>query len=252
MQVDASSTVEHFRLLCVGLPGVGKSSVINYVFGIDEARVADWEVGEADINRELTSDENQLFVLHDCKGFEPGDNKAFDTTSEFINRRRGEGLPLKDQLHAVWLFTETPRAGGNAFGTGDEKFLQLAHKTQTPLVVVFTKYDRLIRTKKDELQEDEGDLAPGDLDRRSREEAQGALDKCLESLKRTTIRLQTPMPRYVKVSSLPGYDADISLLAEVTRDAVQEKLKGDAPAVWTIAQRAMSNVQVPQPEHGAK
>jgi hypothetical protein len=71
-----------------------------------------------------------------------------------------------------------------------------------PLVVVFTKYDRLIRTKKDEIQEDEGDLAPGELDRRSREDAQEALDKCLESLKRTTKRLQTPMPRYVKVSSI--------------------------------------------------
>jgi hypothetical protein len=51
---------------------------------------------------------------------------------------------------------------------------------------------------------------------------------------------------------LPGYDADISLLVEVTREAVQEKLKGDASVVWTIAERAMSNVQVPQPEHGAK
>ena len=35
-----------------------------------------------------------------------------------------------------------------------------------------------------------------------------------------------------------GYEASISSLVEVTRDVVQEKLKGDAWVLWAITQRA--------------
>jgi hypothetical protein len=59
-------------------------------------------VGEANINAEYTSDENPFIVLHDSKGFEPGDIETFDIVSNFIRERRKEGLALKDQLHAVW------------------------------------------------------------------------------------------------------------------------------------------------------
>jgi len=63
--------------------------------------------GEADIEREFFSEQNEYFVLHDSKGFEPGDNAAFDTVSQFINKRSKKDrvedqVPLKDQIHAIW------------------------------------------------------------------------------------------------------------------------------------------------------
>jgi len=64
--------------------------------------VADWKVGEADIEREYTSTENQFFVLHDSKGFEPGDNKTFDTVRKFVQQRADKRRSLDDRLHAVW------------------------------------------------------------------------------------------------------------------------------------------------------
>ena len=70
-----------------------------------------------------------------------------------------------------------------------------------PLVVVFTKYDRLLRTKKDELQEDHPGLKPEVIDERSKKEAQQALDRCVQSLKNTMSEMNTPMPHYVNVSS---------------------------------------------------
>ena len=100
--------------------GVGKSSVINRVFGLKEAvrshsrvcllltelpvdqSVAHWKVGSADIDRELTSPENQFFVLHDSMGFEAGDTQNFEVVSKFVRDRRDKSLPLKDRLHAVW------------------------------------------------------------------------------------------------------------------------------------------------------
>jgi hypothetical protein len=59
-------------------------------------------VGEADINTEFTSSENKYLLMHDSKGFEPGDTTTFDIVSKFIKERRREGLSLEKQLHAVW------------------------------------------------------------------------------------------------------------------------------------------------------
>jgi len=58
--------------------------------------------GVANIDHEFTSSENEFFVLHDSKGFDPGDTKTFDTVSRFIERRSHESLPLGERLHAVW------------------------------------------------------------------------------------------------------------------------------------------------------
>ena len=70
-------------------------------FGSDKD-VAKWKVGEADIDKEFTSPQNQFFVLHDSKGFEPGNTETFDNVRRFIEQRRDERLHLKDRLHAVW------------------------------------------------------------------------------------------------------------------------------------------------------
>ena len=70
------------------------------------------------------------------------------------------------------------------------------------MVVVFTKYDQLLRSKKAELEEDGARPDSEDLEKRSKEEAKRALDVCVESLKQAMVRTQTPMPRYEKVSSM--------------------------------------------------
>ncbi|KAH9015512.1 hypothetical protein EDB85DRAFT_1850387, partial [Lactarius pseudohatsudake] len=56
-----------FRILVVGRSGVGKSSLINCVFGINKASVAHYKPGESDIRQEFVSSENKYFVLHDSK-----------------------------------------------------------------------------------------------------------------------------------------------------------------------------------------
>jgi len=199
-------------------------------------------VGEANINAEYTSDENAFLVLHDSKGFEPGDTTTFDIVSDFIKERRKGGLSLKDQLHAVWLCTETPRAGGRVFETGDEKLLQLARDTKTPLVVVFTKYDRLVRTKRAELREDFEELTGEELKERSKDEARNALESFANS---KSVKEAMNGIRYANVSTQSGYDADISKLVDFTGDVVREKLTGsDAWIMWAIAQRAILELKI--------
>jgi len=50
-------------------------------------------------------------------------------------------------------------------------------------------------------------------------------------------RLRIPMPRYARVSVRPGHQEDIAELVTVTRDVVLKRVKGDAWALWAIAQR---------------
>jgi hypothetical protein len=71
-----------------------------------------------------------------------------------------------------------------------------------PLVVVFTKYDILLRTKKAELRENNNDLNPADLDMRSKEEAQKEFDTCVQSLEKISRRMGIPMPRHARASSI--------------------------------------------------
>jgi predicted GTPase len=109
---DIIKTVERFRILSVGRSGVGKSSLINCVFGITGAHVSHFKPGEADIQQEFVSQDNPFFVLHDSKGFEPGDVTTFETVREFIEQRSQQGLALKDRIHGLWYlyFSSIPPA----------------------------------------------------------------------------------------------------------------------------------------------
>ncbi|KAH9045199.1 hypothetical protein EDB85DRAFT_2270248 [Lactarius pseudohatsudake] len=220
------------------LSGVGKSTLINSIFGIDAARVEDYKPGEADIQQEFTSPNNQFFVLHDSKGFEPGDLTNFEIVREFVQQRSRQELPLSERIHGLWLCTETPTAGGRVFEKGDEELLQFAHQKQVPIVVVFTQYDRLERTKELVLRKENPDMDSTRLREQSVVEAQKAFDICLQLLQLSMNHLEIPMPRYARVSVRPGHQEDVSSLVKVTKDIVQERVKGDAWAMWAIAQRA--------------
>jgi hypothetical protein len=76
-------------------------------------------------------------------------------------------------------------------------------------VIVFTQYDRLVRTKEAELREDYPQMDPDRLRELSLEDAQEAFDICLQSLHRSMNRLRIPMPRHARVSGafLPLYSS---------------------------------------------
>ncbi|KAI0245359.1 hypothetical protein BJV78DRAFT_1365433 [Lactifluus subvellereus] len=233
---EITNSVQRFRILSVGRSGVGKSSLINSVFRMNDARISHFKPGEADIQQEFTSQDNPYFVLHDSQGFETGDVTAFETVRQFIVERSKEDLELKERVHALWLCTETPTAGGRVFEAGDERLLQFLHESGTgiPVVIVFTQYDKLVRTKKAELLDDDEGIDSAALKRKSEKEAGKAFEVCVQSLQRTMDRLKIPMPRYVRVSVRPGYQADVSALVEVTRGIAKEQLNEAAWIMWAI------------------
>ncbi|KZP22984.1 hypothetical protein FIBSPDRAFT_700833, partial [Athelia psychrophila] len=141
--------------------GIGKSSLINYIFNVDIANVSYGLHGVYDINTPIISPENSRFVVHDSQGFEPGETANLNIVKDFI-LSRSDNVDLKDRVHAVWLCVEIPFARGRVFEIGDEEFLKLGLKGKSnteptpweivalltvrivPIVVVFTKYDNLV------------------------------------------------------------------------------------------------------------
>ncbi|KAG2336929.1 hypothetical protein BDR05DRAFT_970748 [Suillus weaverae] len=233
-----------FRILVIGKTGVGKSSLINQAFGVEEALASHDRPGDANINTEFISEQNDRFVLHDSKGFEPGEEDNVKTVQDFIQHRRSEPA-LKDQLHAVWLCFEIPRAGGRLLETGTEAFLTLKRDGKLgniPVVVVLTKYDMLL------------DRVERTLDNSAfKRSSEGALKKLVKKkaeaeLKDICIRpLQKFAGRHIPhaaISTKGRHKETLAPLIQMTESLVRQHFAPEASVMTSIAQRVDPGLKI--------
>ena len=125
------------NVLIAGRTGVGKSTLINTIFGSNLA-----EVGAGrpvtDCYREYSSD-TQLVKLFDSVGWEGGGEKeaAFiDDSRRFLQSRNASGAP-EDRLHIVWYALDAP---GARFTEFDAKLAGTVFD-EIPVLFVLTKSD---------------------------------------------------------------------------------------------------------------
>ncbi|KAG1733789.1 hypothetical protein EDB19DRAFT_1911354 [Suillus lakei] len=241
---EISRICPRFRILVIGKTGVGKSSLINHIFGVQNALASHNKPGEASIDHELISPQNERFVLHDSKGFEPGEEVNFKVVRNFIDRRRAM-RDLKDQLHAIWLCFEIPFADGRLLETATEMFLSSKREGKLgniPIVVVFTKYDKLLGRMERTLDESSlKSLSEDDIKERTKKSAQDKLqDVCIAPLEKSA----GPDIPHVTVSTNGNHEETLAHLIQTTEELVCKHVATEASVMTSIAQRVDPGLKI--------
>ncbi|KAG1718977.1 hypothetical protein EDB19DRAFT_770944 [Suillus lakei] len=241
---EISRICPRFRILVIGKSGVGKSSLINHTFGVQNALASHNKPGEASIDHELISPQNKRFVLHDSKGFEPGEEDNLKIVRNFIDRRRA--MPdLKNQLHAVWLCFEIPCTDGRLLETGTESFLNSKREGKLgniPIVVVLTKYDKLLDRMERTLDESSlRSLSEDDIKERTKKNAQDELqDICIAPLEKFA---GSDIP-HVTVSTNGNHEETLARLIRITEERVRKHVATEASLMTSIAQRVDPGLKI--------
>ncbi|KAG6330463.1 hypothetical protein ID866_8626 [Astraeus odoratus] len=253
--VETLDKCPRFRILVIGKTGVGKTSLINYAFGITDAvkwtkHPSDNRRGVAEINKPLTSDANERFVLHDSNGFEPGEDSNLAAVESFIKEHKNQ-TAIGSQLHAVWLCFQTPleQYGERMMESGAENFLREKQGIlgNIPTICVFTKYDMLAEAIEKEWIERQKDYEVEDVDR----EAELRLRKmCVLPIQ--DITKEGPIP-YAAVSTRIRFKAKLEQLIQLTQEEIlarspqQNEPAGVDPAAalaLAIAQRVEPGLKI--------
>ncbi|KAF9073349.1 hypothetical protein BDP27DRAFT_1417166 [Rhodocollybia butyracea] len=239
----ASSTEEilgscdRFRILVVGKSGAGKSSLINATFSIHTANVSHEMSGISNIYQEITSEQNTRFILHDSQGFAAGETQNYTTVEKFIAEKAKEPK-LKDRLHAIWFCMEVPTENGALFEKADDAFLRLDLQS-IPVVVIFTKYDLLVRKFEKEASDSIGEQ---ERETMANQKADEFYDKnCVRPLKNITRNRQVPIS-YVRVSTKKEvcYADTLVKLVEETQSRLDERML----ILWALAQRVSVDAKI--------
>ena len=125
---------EKVNIIVAGKTGVGKSSLINYIFGKKVAKVGDGqpvtqEIQEYDL-------ENDNITLFDTKGIEAKDyEKTLDNIKKYLELRQ-DSPDENDDIHIAWLCISER---GDRVEEADRELLKILSEAGIPVIGVFTK-----------------------------------------------------------------------------------------------------------------
>lgn len=144
------------NIAIIGLVGVGKSSLINAVFGEGTAPVG---AGRS-VTREYTKYSPQVSTadstlklpvnLYDSPGYEAGKEEAVFVrqTFNFLKEKSRQGK--EEQIHLVWYVISAPGARLTQF---DIDILEEINKQNIPVIIVLSQCDRASLNEKSKLKE---------------------------------------------------------------------------------------------------
>ncbi|KAF4956957.1 hypothetical protein FGADI_3369 [Fusarium gaditjirri] len=146
MQLEASG-VKAFRILVCGKTGVGKSTLINKVFGVEMTDESlSYDQGVHDINVAFESPKHPGLLIHDSRGWQAGSDTELELIAKFLRHRAFQEDPA-EALHVIWFCVDADvarieEADKRTFAT----IAQYSH--QVPVFVVGTKKDKLTGYRK--------------------------------------------------------------------------------------------------------
>ncbi|KAF8489079.1 hypothetical protein F5888DRAFT_1211977 [Russula emetica] len=120
-----------FRLLVVGKPGSGKSSLIKTIYNVDMPRAP---TNVSGITAEFRPRDNRHLIVHECSASGLGEVQAI---RDFITTRNHTSRQASERLHAIWICIPM----SDVINGQSDEGLKLLLGTGVPLVIVFTKFD---------------------------------------------------------------------------------------------------------------
>jgi len=132
-----SEAMGRFNLAVFGKTGVGKSTLLNAVFGEDVAKVG---IGEpVTQGSHLYLDKVGSLGIVDTQGLEMGidDKKIIDELQKMINRTRK--MPLSEQVHVAWYCV---RGMDRRFEDTEADFVRALDDLGLPVIIVMTQVPR--------------------------------------------------------------------------------------------------------------
>ena len=101
MELQASG-VKAFRILVCGKTGVGKSTLINKVFGVEMTEESSsYDQGVHDINQAFESPRHPGLLVHDSRGWQAGSDAELNLIAQFLRHRAFQNDPA-EALHVIW------------------------------------------------------------------------------------------------------------------------------------------------------
>lgn len=134
---DKAEEIGRFNLAIFGKTGVGKSTLVNAIFGGDVAATG---IGEPVTRSEhLYLHQSGTLGVLDTRGLEVGrDNAALIAElNDYLHGMRRK--PLADQIHVAWYCV---RAGDRRFEPTEGEFIRALHELGLPVIMVLTQVPR--------------------------------------------------------------------------------------------------------------
>ncbi|KAJ2990028.1 hypothetical protein NUW58_g3162 [Xylaria curta] len=144
--------VNAFRILVCGKAGVGKSTLINRVFGVEMTEESTtYDQGVHDINKAFESPNHPGLLIHDSRGWQAGSDRELEEIAKFLRHRAFQKNPAK-ALHVIWFcinsdVSRIEEANRRTFG------IIAQYSSDVPVFIVGTKKDCLVAPRKLQLLE---------------------------------------------------------------------------------------------------
>lgn len=125
---------EKVNIIVAGKTGVGKSSLINYIFGEEVAEIGNGKPVTQEIEEYVMKKDN--ITLFDTKGIEAADYEdTLSNIKKFLEKKHNS-VEENDHIHIAWLCISEV---GGRIEEADKELLKILIDTGIPAIGVFTK-----------------------------------------------------------------------------------------------------------------